>query len=39
MKTFGRVLKKKLKTLMVAKKFNIEKIKKKLGSNLTMIYH
>ena len=39
MKKSGRVLKKKLKPLMVAKKLNMRKILKKLGSNLKMIYH
>ena len=34
MKKFGRVLKKKLKPLMVAKKLNMGKIFKKLGLNL-----
>ena len=36
MKKFGKVLKKKLKRLMVAKKLNMEKIFKKLGLNLMM---
>ena len=35
-KKFGRVLKKKLKPLMVAKKLNMEKIFKKLGLSLMM---
>ena len=39
MKKFGRVLKKKLKLLMVAKKLNIGKILKKLGLSLMMICH
>ena len=38
-KKFGRVLKKKLKLLMVAKKLNMGKIFKKLGLNLMMICH
>ena len=38
-KKFGRVLKKKLKLLMVAKKLNMEKIFKKLGLSLMMICH
>ena len=38
-KKFGRVLKKKLKPLMVAKKLNMEKIFKKLGLSLMMICH
>ena len=33
-KEFWKVLKKKLKRLMVAKKMNMEKILKKLGLNL-----
>ena len=39
MKKFGKVLKKKLKRLMMAKKVNIGRIFKKLGSNLMMISH
>ena len=39
MKKFGRVLKKKLKPLIVAKKLNMEKIFKKLGLSLMMICH
>ena len=39
MKKFGKVLKKKLKRLMVAKKWNMGKIFKKLGSSLMMICH
>ena len=39
MKKFEKVLKKKLKQLMVAKKVNTGKILKKLGSNLMMICH
>ena len=39
MKKFGRVLKKKLKPLIVAKKLSMGKIFKKLGWNLTMICH
>ena len=39
MKKVGRVLKKKLKLLMVAKKLNMEKIFKKLGLSLMMICH
>ena len=39
MKKFGKMLKKKLKRLMVAKKLNMGKIFKKLGLNLTMICH
>ena len=39
MKKFGKVLKKKLKQLMVAKKLNMGKIFKKLGLNLMMICH
>ena len=39
MKKFGKVLKKKLKRLMVAKKLNMGKIFKKLGLNLMMICH
>ena len=35
----GRVLKKKLKLLMVAKKLTMEKIFKRLGLSLMMIYH
>ena len=38
-KKFGKVLKKKLKRLMVAKKLNMGKIFKKLGLNLMMICH
>ena len=38
-KEFGRVLKKKLKLLIVAKKLDIEKILKKLGVSLMMIYN
>ena len=38
-KKFGKVLKKKLKRLMVAKKLNMGKILEKLGLNLMMIYH
>ena len=34
MKKFGKVLKKKLKQLMVAKELNMEKIFKKLGLSL-----
>ena len=37
MKKFGKVLKKKLKRLMVAKKLNMGKILKKLGLSLMMI--
>ena len=37
MKTFGSVLKKNLKLLMVAKKLNMENIFKKLGLSLMMI--
>ena len=36
---FGKVLKKKLKQLMVVKKLNMGKIKKKLGSDLMTIYY
>ena len=39
MKKFGRVLKKKLKPLIVAKKLNMEKIFKKLDLSLMMICH
>ena len=39
MKKFGRVLKKKLKLLMVAKKLNMGKIFKKLNLILMMAYH
>ena len=39
MKKFGRVLKKKLKKLMVAKKLNMGKIFKKLDLSLMMICH
>ena len=38
-KKFGKVLKKKLKRLMVAKKLNMGKIFKKLGWSLMMIGH
>ena len=38
-KKFGKVLKKKLKQLMVAKKHNMGKIFKKLGLNLMIICH
>ena len=38
-KKFGKVLKKKLKRLMVAKKLNMGKILKKLGLSLMMISH
>ena len=38
-KKFGRVLKKKLKPLMVAKKLNMGKIFKKLRLSLMMICH
>ena len=38
-KKFGRVLKKKLKLLMVAKKLNMEKILKKLNLILMMTCH
>ena len=38
-KKFGKVLKKKLKRLMVAKKLNMGKIFKKLGLSLMMICH
>ena len=38
-KKSGKVLKKKLKQLMVAKKLNMGKIFKKLGLSLMMIYH
>ena len=38
-KKFRKVLKKKLKRLMVAKKLNMGKILEKLGLNLMMIYH
>ena len=37
MKKFGMELKNKLKRLMVAKKLNMRKILKKLGSSLMMI--
>ena len=37
MKKFGRVLKKKLKLLMVEKKFNMQKIFKKLDLSVMMI--
>ena len=36
---FGKVLKKKLKRLMVAKKFNMRKVTWKLSINLMMICH
>ena len=39
MKKFGKVLKKKLKRLIVAKKLNMGKIFKKLGLSLIMICH
>ena len=39
MKKFGKVLKKKLKRLMVAKKLNMGKIFKKLGLSLMTICH
>ena len=39
MKKFGKVLKKKLKRLIVAKKLNMGKIFKKLGLSLMMICH
>ena len=39
LKKFGKVLKKRLKRLMAAKKLNMGKILKKLGLNLTMICH
>ena len=39
MKKFGRVLKKKLKKLMVAKKLNMGKIFKKLDLSLMIICH
>ena len=39
MKNFEKVLKKKLKQLIVAKKLNMGKIFKKLGLNLMMICH
>ena len=39
MKKFGRVLKKKLKPLIVAKKLNMEKILKKSRLSLMMICH
>ena len=39
MKKFEKVLKKKLKRLMVAKKLNMGKIFKKLGLSLMMICH
>ena len=38
-KKFGKVLKKKLKRLMVAKKMNMGKIFKKFGLSLMMICH
>ena len=38
-KKFGRVLKKKLKLLMAAKKLNMGKISKKLDLSLMMICH
>ena len=37
MKKFGKVLKKKLKRLMVAKKLNMDKILKQLGLFLVMM--
>ena len=37
MKKFGKVLKMKLEQLMVAKKLNMGKVLKKLGSSLMMI--
>ena len=36
---FGKVLKKKQKQLMVVKKLNMGKMKKKLGSDLMTIYY
>ena len=39
MKKFGKVLKKKLKRLMVARKLNMGNLIKKLGSSLMMICH
>ena len=39
MKKFGRVLKKKLELLMVAKKLNMGRIFKKLNLILMMTYH
>ena len=39
LKKFGKVLKKKLKRLMVAKKLSIGKILKKIGLSLMMIFH
>ena len=36
---FGKMLKKKLKGLMVAKKLNMEKITRKLALNVMMISH
>ena len=39
MKKFEKVLKKKLKRLMVAKKINMGKIFNKIGFNLMMICH
>ena len=39
MKKFGKVLKRILKRLMVAKELNMGKIFKKLGLNLMMICH
>ena len=36
MKKFGKVLKKELKRLMVAKKLNMEKMLKKIGLSLMM---
>ena len=39
MKKFGKFLKKKLKSLTLAKKLNMGKIFKKLGLNLMMIYY
>ena len=38
-KKFGKVLKKKLKRLIVAKKLNMKKITWKLGLNLMMFCH
>ena len=37
MKKFGKVLKKKLKRLMVAKELNMEKILKELGLSLLLL--
>ena len=39
LKKFGKVLKKRLKRLMAAKKLNMGKTLKKLGLNLMMICH